>query len=253
MKGLITAIRTLTIIPVPGQESKKLSAALPWFPVVGLILGLILYAAGRIWMLIPDNRWYAGGALVIVAVEVWLTRGLHLDGLADWADSIGGFGRERRLAIMKDVSLGAFGVIALVLAITAKWLAIQRILSSGALILLPVILALSRGMLVELQLTLPYARTGGGMAGPFSESASNRHRGAAHILTIGICLAIGPLGIVLFAIAGLIAKLLGACWKKQFGGFTGDLLGTTNEITEILLLTLAALLGKNIHYFLGWN
>ncbi len=253
MKGFISAVRTLTIIPIPGQEGQKLSAALPWFPVVGLILGLVLYAAGRLWMLLPDTQWLAGGALLLVAVEIWLTRGLHLDGLADWADSIGGFGREKRLAIMKDVSLGTFGVLALILALTAKWLAIQKILSSGSLILLPIILAVSRGMLVELQLTLPYARAEGGMAGPFAEGASNKHRGAAHILTLGICLAIGPMGLALFVIAWLTARLLGARWKKQFGGFTGDLLGTTNEITEILLLTLCALPGKNIHAYLGWG
>ncbi len=253
MKGFISAIRTLTIIPIPGRESDKLSSALPWFPVVGLVLGLILYATGRLWLLIPFDPWFSGGALLLVAVEVCLTRGLHLDGLADWADSIGGFGKERRLAIMKDVSLGTFGVLALILVLTAKWFAFERLLASGFIIVIPVIMIVSRDMLVELQLTLPYARSEEGMAGPFVEGASNVHRIISHVVTLGICLAFGPLGFALFVSALLMAKIFGARCRKQFGGITGDLLGTANEMLEIVLLVLCALPGPSILCYTEWS
>ena len=117
MKGLVTAIRTLTVLPVPGKDSDDFSAALPWFPVVGIILGAILYTISLLWSLLPFEQWSWGCAVILSALLVWLTRGLHMDGLADWADSLGGFDRERRLAIMKDSSLGAFGVMAIVLGI----------------------------------------------------------------------------------------------------------------------------------------
>ncbi len=253
MKGFISAIRTLTNIPIPGKESGNLSKALPWFPIVGVILGLILYVIGHIWTLISAGQWYAGGALLMVGIEIWLTRGLHLDGLADWADSIGSFDRERRLAIMKDVSLGTFGVLALILALMAKWIAFERILASGSLFLLPVILAVSRGMLVELQMSLPSARAGEGMAGPFVEGATNTHRLVSHALTLGICLAFGPVGLALFILAWVLTKVFGARCRKKFGGITGDLLGTANEMTEFFLLIICALPGQSILCYKGWD
>ncbi len=252
MKGFISAIRTLTNIPLPGEESVNLSAALPWFPIVGLILGLVLYMVGYVWNLVPISPWSSGGALLIVGIEIWLTRGLHLDGLGDWADSMGSFDRDRRLAIMKDVSLGTFGVLALILAIMAKWLAFDRMLSSGTLILVPVIWVVSRGMLVELQMSLPSARAGEGMAGPFVEGASNTHRLVSHILTLGICLVFGPVGLALFILAWVMTKIFGARCRKKFGGITGDLLGTANEMTVILLLVICALPGQRILCYIGW-
>ena len=254
MKGLVSAIRTLTILPWPAKEEEDLSNALTWFPLVGLILGLILNLTGRFWLLLPISPWPAGGALLILGVQIWLTRGLHLDGLADWGDSIGGFGRERRLSIMKDVSLGAFGVLALILALMAKYLAFERLMSSGSLAWLLPIMAISRGMMVELQTTLPYARKDGeGMAGPFLKGASNRHRVISHMLTAAIGLVFGPVGLGLFFLAWLITKLYGTRIRNQFGGVTGDLLGTANEILEIFLLVLCALPANAMVCYTGWG
>ncbi|SPD75882.1 Cobalamin synthase [uncultured Desulfobacterium sp.] len=254
MKGFISAVRTLTIIPLPGKEDEDLSKAIPWFSLVGVILGLIIYAAGRLWLFLPISPWHAGGALLILILQTWLTRGLHLDGLADWADSIGGFERERRLAIMKDVSLGAFGVLALILALMAKWLLFERLLASGSFVWIIAIIAVSRGMLVELQVTLPYARKHGeGMAGAFINGASKRHRLISFILTFAICIAFGPVGIGLFFSAWLITRLYAARIRSQFGGITGDLLGTANEILEISQLALCALPGHAMVCYTGWG
>lgn len=254
IRGLGCALTTLTLISWPGKEDEDLATSLPWFPVVGLFLGLILYATGLVWALLLHGQWLAGAALLMVGIEVWLTRGLHLDGLADWADSIGGFHeREKRLAIMKDVSLGAFGVLALILALMAKWLAFERILSSGSAICLLVILSFSRGMMVELITTLPYAREGEGMARPFVNGASNRHRLGSHLITLGICLPFGPIGLAFFGIAGFMTLLFKGRFRNQFGGITGDLLGTANEIVEICLLIICALPGKSIVYYIGWS
>ena len=254
MKGLIAAFRTLTIIPMPGKECDDFSASLPWFPVVGFVIGLILYGIGYMFELLPFSRWPAGAAITMAGVEIWLTRGLHLDGLADWADSMGSIkGKEKKLAIMKDTYLGSFGTIALIIVITAKWLAFERLLICGSAIWIPVIFALSRGMMVVLITTLPYARASGGMANPFVKGASSKHRTASYLLCLLFCLPFGPVGPALFCIARCIVWLMGIRFRLEFGGITGDLLGTANETIAITLLMIIALTGKTLLDFTGWS
>ena len=254
IKGLITALRTLTVIPLPGKESENISASIPWFPVVGLFIGLVLSGIGYMCTFFPFSPWTAGTALLMVVAEIWLTRGLHLDGLADWADSIGGFfHREKRLAIMKDTHLGTFGVLALILILMAKWLAFERLLCSGSTIWFIPIFILSRGMMAELITTLPYARAEEGMGKAFVAGASSRHRLASHVLSFIFCLPFGPLGLVLFGLGGFITWLFGVRCRQRFGGITGDLLGTANETVEVFLLVICAWPGKAIIPFTGWN
>jgi adenosylcobinamide-GDP ribazoletransferase len=254
ISGLGSALTTLTAIPWPGAEDKDLSDSLPWFPLVGLFIGLILYAIGCIWNSLSCIQWPAGAALVMVVVSIWATRGLHLDGLADWADSAGALlDREARLAIMKDVRVGTFGILALIVALTAKWLAFARLLSSGSLIWVLAVFMLSRGMMAELITALPYARTGEGMAKPFVAGASQKHRISSHILAFGFCLPYGPLGAVLFGVAGLIIWIFKRYCRHRYGGITGDLLGAANEMVEVGLLMVCALPGKAILNYTGWT
>ena len=245
IKGLVTAIRTLTIIPFLGKEGDDFSIALPWFPVIGLILGVILYIFSLLWNILPFDQWSWGCAVVLSGLLIWLTRGLHMDGLADWADSLGGFDRERRLAIMKDSSLGAFGVIAIVLGIIIKLIAFERIVTSGSIIFLMIIPVISRNMLVELQTTLPYARSEG-MAGVFIKNATNKHRIISHLIAIIICIIFGLTGIFLYIAAFAVTLFLKWIFRSQFNGITGDLLGASNEIIEMIILMIVALPGKMI-------
>ena len=254
MKGFNTALRTLTLIPWPRKESEDLSDSLPWFVVVGLLLGLILYCLALLWRLVPFPAWPAGIGLIMVGAETWLTRGLHLDGLADWADSFGGIrDTEKRLDMMKDARTGAFGVMALVLAVAAKWMAFQRLFSCGAVIWILPILALSRGMMVELLATLPYARKGAGTARAFAEGASTGHRWISHLACLVLCGFYGPFGLAAWAVAWVIQRLFAARCRNQFGGITGDLLGTANEMVEVGLLMLCALPGAWIMDYTGWT
>jgi adenosylcobinamide-GDP ribazoletransferase len=245
-KGLITAIRTLTVIPVPGKEGDDFSSALPWFPVVGFLLGMILYSVSFLWSQLPFDKWTWGCAIVLSALLIWLTRGLHMDGLADWADSLGGFGRERRLAIMKDSSLGAFGVMALVLGIIVKLVAFEHIFSSGSYAFFIGIPVVSRSMLVELQTTMPYARSEQGMAGVFIKNAKKSHRILSHLTAILICMFFLMNGVLLYFAAFAITLFLKGMFRRQFNGITGDLLGASNEIIEAVLLMAVAIPGKMI-------
>jgi adenosylcobinamide-GDP ribazoletransferase len=186
-------------------------------------------------------------------VYVLLTRGLHMDGLADWADSIGGFGREKKLAIMKDVSMGAFGTLALILALMMRWAAFDRLISSDTFIWVMAVMTISRSMLVELTTTMPYARSGEGMAKPFVEKATGKQRLLSFVITLAVCFLTGPIGLGLYLAAWIITLLFKAYCRTNYGGITGDLLGAANEIIEIVLLALCALPGTYISGCMGWG
>jgi len=253
-RGLITAMRTLTAVPIGGKDATRFSDSLFWFPLVGLFLGLVLFSIGKAWNGVIGRDWPAGGALIILMAQILLTRGLHMDGFADWADGLGGSrDRETRLAIMKDHHLGAFGVIAAVFDILAKWVVLERLLALNGLSVIVPVSIVSRAAMVSLMTGLPYARPGQGMARPFMDDLSFGKEAAAALLALCLCLLFGPLGIGLFAAGWSITRILEPAFRKGFGGITGDLLGATNEMMEILLLWLCASLGNLVLPYLGWE
>ena len=252
MKGLRPAIRTLTVLPVRGGENETLADSLYWFTGTGFLLGFFLFLFGALWQWLLPSPWPLGGAVLMVALEIGLTRGLHMDGLADWADAIGGFGRQRRLAIMKDVSVGAFGSLALILDVLLQATIFSRLISSGSLIWIPIVSAISKDMLVGLTTSLPYARSGEGMAGPFVADASREHWFFSHCVCLILCLFYGPVGVGLFFLGWSFTALYKRYCLKQFGGITGDLLGTANEMINLLLLSVCAAWGEGLMNVTGW-
>lgn len=253
LRGLGIAVRTLTALPWPWGESEDFGLSLPWFSLVGLALGMIVYTLSLVWGMLPFGRWTAGAALILLMSDVCLTRGLHLDGLADWADSLGGFReKEGRLEIMKDVHLGSFGGLALILALLARWAVFERMLSSGSVLWVAAVYAISRDVMVALITTLPYARSGEGMARAFVDGASPRRRVVSHAVCLLVCIPFGPLGMAFFGLAGWMTLCFRGRYRRGFGGITGDLLGTANEVVEISLLFLCALPGERILDFTGW-
>ncbi|MBW1802328.1 MAG: adenosylcobinamide-GDP ribazoletransferase, partial [Deltaproteobacteria bacterium] len=253
MNGFLTAVRTLTLIPLPGRHGNNFSSSLPWFPVIGLVLGFLLYLPAMIWFKWVPAEWSAGGAFMVIVLEIILTRGLHLDGLADWADALGSRADpEIRLTVMKDSRIGAFGVIALVIVLLGKWLALSKLFSDHSLQWIPLVLVISRDMMVELITTLPYARSDSGTASPFVRGATPRHRVIAHMMTCFGCLWFGLPGVAVFIIAWVVTRLLGMSFRKIFRGITGDLLGTTNEILETVLLFICALIGNLSWGYAHW-
>jgi len=119
--GLVTAFRTLTILPVPGRDAGEMASSLPWFPVVGGVLGSLFAALALVTNELSGGHWPGGAAAAALAGGIVLTRAIHLDGLADWADGFGGGGdRKKTLAIMKDSATGVFGVTAIVAVLLIK-------------------------------------------------------------------------------------------------------------------------------------
>lgn len=246
IRGLITAVRTLTAIPVPGRDAPRLSSALIWFPAVGVLLGLVICGIIRLHWLVTGTTWPEGAAVLAIIAGVVLTRGIHLDGLADWADGFwGSTDREKILEIMKDPRIGSFGAIALVCAVLAKWVCLVRLIGVGALEWIIAAYAVSRAMPVVLLVAQPYARSGGGTAAPFAHGAGQKHLAVAMIQAIMLVLLIcgfrwvWPVTIL---VACGFAWLFGLWCRSRVGGITGDLLGACSEIVETGILAAGAYL-----------
>jgi adenosylcobinamide-GDP ribazoletransferase len=248
LRGLITALRTLTVLPVPGKDADHMASSLPWFPFVGGLLGGILYSVAIGMSSISGNSWPQGAALVVTCCSVLLTKGLHLDGLADCADAFGNWHKkEKTLEIMKDPHTGVFGVVSIVSILLAKWICLTRIIDEGSVTCIISACTVSRAMQVELAASFPYARAEGGTAAPFIRDSRVYHRIAALVSALALLAVVnGFAGMILFAVGWIVSRLLGFWSLKRTGGVTGDVLGACSEIVETTALFLCASLGKRI-------
>ncbi len=248
LRGLITALRTLTILPVPGNDAKNMASSLPWFPLAGCLLGGILYGIAVVWGLCIGNSWPQGAAMVLTGCGILLTKGIHMDGLADWADAFGNLhDKNRTLAIMKDSHIGAFGAIAIVFVLLAKWVSLTRIIACGSLNCIVSAYIVSRTMQVELAASLPYARAEGGIAAPFIRDAKFLHRAVALASALVMLMLLNGLaGLIILAVGWIACGALGLWAKKRIGGVTGDILGACSEIIETMTFFLCAFWGRTI-------
>ena len=251
--GFITAVRTLTILPMPGKDAERVANALYYFPLVGALIGGLVTLV--VWFLGGVLTWPVGAGVAGVLMSSWVTRGLHLDGLSDAVDGYyGAATRERRLEIMKDHHVGAFGVVAIVLVLLMKTAALSQLAVYGHWAWIPVPFILARLIQVLLAVTLPYARNEGGTAEAFVKQAGASHfivASACALILCGVLVQLG--GLVLFVITFLIGHLLARWMKRAFGGVTGDLLGFSNELVEcVLLFAIAAVMPCLENGFMGF-
>lgn len=253
LKGLATALRTLSILPLPGKGAEEMASALPWFAVAGCILGFILYGVALLADLVTLGSWPQGTATAVLIGGVLLTRGLHLDGLADCADGFyGAWDRERALAIMKDPRVGTFGVAALVIVLLARWVALARLVASGLAFWIVGAYIVSRLAMVELAVWLPYARPEGGTGASFVQGSRPAY-GFWAVATGGVLLVYGfgaAGGLALIA-GWLMALAIGLYARRRIGGVTGDVLGASCEIVETSVLTLAAAFAPHLAGYAG--
>ncbi len=242
-RGLISALRTLTVLPVPGTDAINMASALPWFPVVGGLLGGVLLCLFHLFQCTALAGWPEGMTFFLLFSSILLTRGLHLDGLADAADGFFSMtDRERTLAIMKDSRVGTFGVLAIVMILGLKWLAISRLVQHGCVYwMLPAAIG-SRTLMAVLANTLPYARREGGCGAPFVDGAKTWHYIAVWLVAIICHLPLGLYMPMILIVTVVSALLLGWFYQKRVGGITGDLLGAASELCETILLALFAAL-----------
>lgn len=240
--GFSSAWRLLTAVPLPGECTVDAKRSLRWFPVVGLVLASgILVALSALGDHV--DTWPAGAAFIAIAAVSLLTGGLHLDGLADWADAFWNIrDRDRTLAIMKDSRIGAFGVIALVLLLLGKWVCLTRILGAGGGGWLVCAMAAGRAAQVVLAVSHPYARSEG-TGRLFVEGATLKDSYVAMGIAVAASLLfVGPsVRLVVALVLGYLAvRAFGKWCSKRIGGVTGDLLGAGGELCELLILFIAA-------------
>ena len=173
-----------------------------------------------------------------------MTGGLHLDGLADAADGLGGRTRGDALRIMRDHSIGAFGVTALVLDLLVKVTAIAS-LAGGSAVIGPLIAAgaASRAVCPALASALPYAQTEPGTGAALSGRRTPTAAVAAGLLAVAIAfLSAGGTGLWMVAATAAVSLAIAVAARLRLGGVTGDVLGAAAELCETAALVVAAAL-----------
>lgn len=249
--GPLAALAVLTVLPVRRPGEPALRAVLPWAPLVGALLATIAaaeVAAGA--ALVPGPS----GALLVAAVAVgtlaWLTRGLHLDGLADTADGLGPIGpADRALAVLRRPDIGPFGVLTLVVVVVLQLAALAQCITAGrGPIAIAAAVLVGRLAMVRAGVpgVPPARRTGLGaaVAGSVPPALLTGLLGTAGLVVVAVALFGDPVlgaGLAAAAVGGLAAAewLLRRCCRR-FGGVTGDVFGAVSEVaTTAALIALA--------------
>ena len=241
-RSFLIALQFLTVIPIRIEQpdNKATGRSLLYYPLVGLVIGLLLAVTGWMGSGMPTNL----HAAIILAIWIFLTGALHLDGLADSADAwIGGLGDcEKTLAIMKDPYCGPAAVVTLVLVLLIKFAALEHVLSTenlGVLILAPV---LGRMSLVLLFLTTPYARPNGS-GSQFSNHLPYRTSVCIILLTLMTTpLFVGMKALWLLIVGAGVFFMIRTAMLRRINGTTGDTAGAMVEIIEIVILLTAAMI-----------
>jgi adenosylcobinamide-GDP ribazoletransferase len=244
-RAAAAALALLTRVPVAHRvrvDERDLARGAALFPLVGAALGALAggVAAGAA----------AAGATPLLAGALGVLAGtlasgaLHLDGLADAADALGGRTPADALRIMRDHRLGAYGASALVLDLLVKAAALGGLASDdGWHALVPALLAgaLSRTVAAMLAAATPYARAPGSVAAGFTTAARRGPALAAVALALAGAALAGAGGAAQAAAAAAAALLVRRTALRRIGGATGDVLGAAVELAETAALVMAAL------------
>ena len=232
---ILIALSFLTRIPVPTSvdfSQQKLNQASRYFPLIGWFIGGL--CALIYWLL----ALYLPNAIAIILsmlASILITGCFHEDGLADTCDGFGGgWEKEQKLAIMKDSRIGTYGAAALWFAFSLKFILLSHV--DNVVVALIVAHALSRSVSTCLISLLPYvAEFDLSKVKPLTES-QNKIDLRVSLITGGATLLLVPASAI-----ALVITLIVAVWiirkylRNQIGGFTGDTLGATQQVTELLI------------------
>jgi adenosylcobinamide-GDP ribazoletransferase len=235
MISIIAAFQFLTIFPTIIRRmftSREMGQAVAWFPLVGLVLGFSLYGVYYVSQLIfPANV----SAAITIFAWVIFTRAFHLDGFMDTCDGLfGGFTLERRMEIMKDSRMGAFGVAGGILVLLTQYSALESSINIFVALILATTLGRWASPLVIY--AFPYAREDG----LGSEMKKNVYFKEIAIATLIAGLTswflFSWLGFALMLGAAIVAVLISLYVMRLIPGLTGDIYGTVTTAVEMLIL-----------------
>ncbi|YAI82551.1 MAG: adenosylcobinamide-GDP ribazoletransferase [cyanobacterium endosymbiont of Rhopalodia sterrenbergii] len=242
LKTFLGAITFYTIIPLPSQCPQLFQKLARWSPLLGILIGggLGLADVGLNFLGFP----IAIRSALIVAVWLVLTGGLHLDGAIDTADGLGATDSTRRLKIMQDSVAGAFGVMAAVVVLGLKTVALSEITSYRWLVLMIAAGWGRWGQVVAITF-YPYLKpTGKGVFHKQSiQFPQDLFLGLGGLLTLsGLLILFNVhhwwLGVEVAVVGSTIAILTGFWFYKRLGGHTGDTYGAVVEWSEALILSI---------------
>ncbi|MFW3170153.1 adenosylcobinamide-GDP ribazoletransferase [Geodermatophilus sp. CPCC 206100] len=244
--GPLEAAAVLTVLPVPARAAAGTRGVLPWAPLVGLVLGGV--ATG---VAVAGTRLVGPlvGAVLGVATLAALTRGLHLDGLADTADGLGPLrGRERALEVMRQGDVGPFGVATLLLVVLLQ-VSCAAVLLADADGWAGLWAAVLAARLAMTRTGLPRVAVAEGSTLGRAVAGTVSRRWWTGCLLAAVALALGAAGgdwrlagqLVGSAAAGLVAaELLLRRARTRLGGVTGDVMGAVGETAAAVTLLVAA-------------
>ncbi len=216
----------------------RFARAVVVFPLVGVTVGAVGAAARAA----SDPLGATAACVIAVAATALVTGGLHEDGLADTADALGPHEHTRRLEAMRDTRLGAFGVLALVLTVTA------RVALLAELQLRDCALALVAGHVLGRWSTLPQAAwcppahpDGSAVLARISPGQALAGSLLAALPAAATLVAVSLTALVALPVAGVVTVVSAFAWRRAFGGVTGDTYGATNQLVEIATYAVVAL------------
>lgn len=239
----LIAVSFLTILPVSVDVTEKknaLARAMIFFPLVGL--GIAGVSLGLVHLLNPFLSERLSN-LLLVLFPIVLSGGLHTDGLSDFFDGFfQGKSREDILRVMKDPHIGVWGTLSIVFFILLKWELLMILPSKGKIFL--VAITLSRWSHVFLSYLQPYARIEGGLGEAVAQKIGKRELAGASLLALLAAGLLGWNGLCVFLGIFLFVLWMGHFCQKKIGGITGDAIGATGEMSEIMSYVLFLALTK---------
>jgi adenosylcobinamide-GDP ribazoletransferase len=230
---IAVAFQFLTRLPITGVgfASNGLARSAKFFPLVGLVIGS---GAALLEKVLAPHLGRNASALAVLLYVIIITGCLHEDGLADLADSLGGWTLEQRLAILRDSRLGTFGAAALMLGLLARAVLLAGLPLERFTAYVISAHVLCRWSILPLSYYLPPARHTEGQGARVAGLTSSTSLFVGSAFTIAtVVVALHKAAIAPLLTAVLVAVLSSLFYMRKFGGITGDCFGATTQLTEI--------------------
>jgi len=239
LQDLAAAFVLLTRLPIPwrfvSNNPPDLNSSVWAFPVVGAVVGGVGALGYGLFLSLGLSAVIS--AVLAIGVMVLLTGAYHEDGLADVADGFGGGQTvERKLEIMRDSRIGAYGMIAIVLVMALRIGGLSELSAEQSITALLVGGILSRLMVVFVMHVMPPARTDGLAYDTGRPNFGRFFFGATMAVGATIWLTDSMLGLYVTGVAVVSCVIMGWISERQVGGYTGDVLGAVQQVSDIAVL-----------------
>jgi adenosylcobinamide-GDP ribazoletransferase len=241
LHSLATSVTFLTRVPIGVHRPSNgddLANSTVWFPLVGMLIGVLVGAVAQLCAQVVSPLL---AAVLGVGAGVVLTGALHVDALGDTCDAMGTRSRDRALDVMRESTLGTYGVISIVIDLLVRVAAVEVLVAHhAALVYCALAGTLSRLAPVLLAGCLEYARVGPGLGRGFTRVSKERVVVAMTFALVLALLTRGLRGALSFLSVLALTALTGRHYQRWLGGVTGDTLGASCEASEVLVLVMGA-------------